>query len=98
MRAKPLTLVAVAVWSLGLTVWAMQAPAGQTPAEPAPSAPGAPPAGGRGTPAATAAATAPTDPPAPFYAHIVASGLRGGYQVVAIDMNKDGKIDLIGLG
>jgi len=28
----------------------------------------------------------------------VASGLRGGYQVVAADMNKDGKVDLIGLG
>ena len=27
----------------------------------------------------------PSDPPAPFYAHVVASGLRGGYQVVAAD-------------
>jgi len=40
----------------------------------------------------------PLGPPAPFYPHIVASGLRGGYQVVAADMNKDGKVDLIGLG
>ena len=28
----------------------------------------------------------------------MATGLRGGYQVVAADMNKDGKVDLIGLG
>ena len=41
---------------------------------------------------------APTDPPAPFYGHIVATGLRGGYQVVATDVNKDGKVDLIALG
>ena len=40
----------------------------------------------------------PADPPAPFTQHVVATGLRGGYQVVATDMNKDGKIDLIGLG
>ena len=30
--------------------------------------------------------------------HLVATDIRGGYQVVAADMNKDGKIDLIGLG
>ena len=41
---------------------------------------------------------APVGPPAPFYPHIVATGLRGGYQVVATDMNKDGRVDLIGLG
>jgi hypothetical protein len=41
---------------------------------------------------------APPDPPAPFTAHVVATGLRGGYQVVATDMNRDGRIDLIGLG
>jgi hypothetical protein len=41
---------------------------------------------------------APLGPPAPFYPHVVASGLRGGYQVVATDMNRDGKVDLIGLG
>jgi hypothetical protein len=49
-------------------------------------------------PAAAPVPAAPTDPPAPFTAHVVASGLRGGYQVVAADMNKDGKTDLIGLG
>ena len=76
MRVKQLFIVAATVWSLGLTVWATQAPTAPAPQTP----PG------------------PTDPPAPFYAHIVASGLRGGYQVVAADMNKDGKIDLIGLG
>lgn len=36
--------------------------------------------------------------PAPFYPHIVATDIRGGYQVVATDMNNDGKVDLIGLG
>jgi len=45
-----------------------------------------------------APAPAPPEPPAPFYAHIVATGLRGGYQVLATDMNKDGRIDLVGLG
>src|SRR5215471_5373668 len=50
-------------------------------------------------PAAPAAAPAPpAGPPAPFYPHTVATGLRGGYQVIAADMNKDGKVDLIGLG
>jgi hypothetical protein len=52
-----------------------------------------PPAGPPQAPAA-----APLGPPAPFYAHTIATGLRGGYQVVAADMNKDGKVDLIGLG
>lgn len=32
-----------------------------------------------------------------FTEHTVATGLKGGYQVVPIDMNHDGKIDLIGL-
>jgi len=45
-----------------------------------------------------APAPPPLGPPAPFYPHVVATGLRGGYQVVATDMNKDGKVDLIGLG
>ena len=45
-----------------------------------------------------APAAPPLGPPAPFYPHVVATGLRGGYQVVATDMNKDGKVDLIGLG
>ena len=75
MRVRQLTIIAVTVWSLGLTVWATQAPTPPPPQPPAPS-----------------------DPPAPFYAHIVASGLRGGYQVIAADMNKDGRVDVIGLG
>jgi len=41
---------------------------------------------------------APPEPAAPFVPHTVATGIRGGYQVLAIDMNKDGKVDLIGLG
>src|SRR5690348_13789203 len=32
---------------------------------------------------------------AKFQAHDVASGLRGGYQVVIADMNHDGKPDLV---
>lgn len=32
-----------------------------------------------------------------FAAHTVATGLSGGYQVVAVDMNHDGKLDLIAL-
>jgi hypothetical protein len=35
--------------------------------------------------------------PARFAAHTVATGLRGGYQVVAADLNHDGKPDLIAL-
>ena len=34
---------------------------------------------------------------AKFTTHEVATGLRGGYQVVIADMNHDGKPDLIGL-
>jgi hypothetical protein len=45
-----------------------------------------------------AAAAAPPPVTAPFTAHTVATGIQGGYQVVAADMNHDGKIDLIGLG
>jgi hypothetical protein len=32
-----------------------------------------------------------------FKEHVVASGLNGGYQVVVVDMNKDGRPDLIAL-
>lgn len=32
-----------------------------------------------------------------FKEHVIATGLKGGYQVVPIDMNHDGKIDLIAL-
>jgi hypothetical protein len=49
-------------------------------------------------PAGAPAATESSDPPAPFYPHIVATGLRGGYQVVAADMNGNGRLDLIALG
>jgi hypothetical protein len=33
--------------------------------------------------------------PARFVAHEIATGLRGGYQVVAVDVNHDGKPDLV---
>jgi hypothetical protein len=36
-------------------------------------------------------------PPARFTEHTIATGLRGGYQVVVADLNKDGKPDLIAL-
>ena len=32
-----------------------------------------------------------------FTAHEIATGLRGGYQVVVADLNKDGKPDIIAL-
>jgi hypothetical protein len=48
------------------------------------------------------APTAPPTPPpaitAPFTVHTIATGIGGGYQVVATDVNHDGKTDLIGLG
>ena len=37
------------------------------------------------------------NPPTRFVEHPVANGLKGGYQVTAIDMNRDGKPDLIAL-
>jgi hypothetical protein len=36
-------------------------------------------------------------PPAEFAEHSIASGLKGGYQVVIADLNKDGKPDIIAL-
>jgi hypothetical protein len=42
-------------------------------------------------------ATVFAQPAAKFQAHEVATGMRGGYQVVIADMNHDGKPDLIGL-
>jgi hypothetical protein len=50
--------------------------------------------------AAKAGQTADPPPPitAPFTAHTVATGISGGYQVVAADLNHDDKVDLIGLG
>src|SRR3954469_728223 len=35
--------------------------------------------------------------PPQFVEHTIATGLRGGYQVVVADLNKDGKPDLIAL-
>jgi hypothetical protein len=36
-------------------------------------------------------------PPAEFIAHPITAGLKGGYQVVVADLNKDGKPDIIAL-
>lgn len=38
------------------------------------------------------------DPPVRFRAHVVAQQIASGYQVIAVDMNNDRKLDLIGLG
>jgi hypothetical protein len=51
--------------------------------------------------AAAQTVTPANSPPpitAPFAAHTIATGIRGGYQVVAADLNHDGKVDIIGLG
>jgi hypothetical protein len=47
----------------------------------------------------TGAAQATERPPitAPFIQHVIAVGVRGGYQVIAADVNHDGKVDAIGL-
>jgi len=37
------------------------------------------------------------NPPARFAEHVIATGLKGGYQVVVADLNHDGKPDLIAL-
>jgi hypothetical protein len=37
-------------------------------------------------------------PPVRFQEHVVAEQIPGGYQVIASDLNKDGRVDLIGLG
>jgi hypothetical protein len=58
----------------------------------------APPSAPAGQAQASTTPPAPTEPSAPFHTHVVATGIRGGYQVAAADMNKDGKVDLIGLG
>ncbi len=39
-----------------------------------------------------------SDESAHFREHTIAADLRGGYQVVAVDLNKDGRKDLIALG
>lgn len=38
------------------------------------------------------------DPPVRFREHVVARQIASGYQVIAVDVNKDGALDLIGLG
>src|SRR5689334_12495770 len=39
----------------------------------------------------------PVNPPANFAAHEIATGLTGGYQVIAVDLNRDGRLDLVAL-
>jgi hypothetical protein len=43
------------------------------------------------------AAALPAQTPLPFSEHTIATGLKGGYQVVVADLNHDGKPDIIGL-
>jgi FG-GAP-like repeat len=45
----------------------------------------------------SAVSIAAAAPPTRFAEHTVSTGLKGGYQVVAADINHDGKIDLIAL-
>ncbi len=42
----------------------------------------------------------PAPPPitAPFRVHLIAQHISGGYQVLAVDLNNDGKTDLVALG
>jgi hypothetical protein len=49
-----------------------------------------------------AAAAQPVPPTAPlakslFISHMIATGVAGGYQVIAADINHDGKTDVVGL-
>src|SRR6201999_356436 len=44
------------------------------------------------------AVTPPPPITAPFTIHTIATGIQGGYQTLAVDLNHDGKVDLIGLG
>ena len=37
----------------------------------------------------------PMNPPATFAAHEIATGLTGGYQVIAVDLNRDEILDQI---
>jgi hypothetical protein len=53
---------------------------------------------GAATQTAKPAVIPPPPITAPFTAHTIATGIQGGYQVVAVDLNHDGKVDLIGLG
>src|SRR4051812_42133527 len=49
---------------------------------------------------AAAAQPVPSTAPlakSPFIAHMIATGVMGGYQVIAADINHDGKTDVIGL-
>jgi hypothetical protein len=103
MRAKPPRhlLCATAIAALAVTTLTAQvAPpveppitdpatyAGHVPPNPVPGAPRPAPSPVPAPPAITA----------PFALHVIASNIRGAYVVTPIDMNKDGKIDLIALG
>src|SRR5215467_1617929 len=45
----------------------------------------------------TCVAASAATPPAEFTEHLIAADLKGGYQVVVADLNKDGKPDIIAL-
>lgn len=49
-------------------------------------------------PQAPARGSQDAPPPVRFRAHVVAQQIASGYQVIAVDMNKDRRLDLIGLG
>ena len=46
---------------------------------------------------AFAAALVAAPRPVVFREHVIAQDLKGGYQVVVVDMNKDGKLTLLDL-
>jgi hypothetical protein len=50
------------------------------------------------TMAAPSRVTAQAAPPVTFTAHTIEQPIPGGYQVLAVDLNKDGKLDLLALG
>ena len=50
-----------------------------------------------GVAAMVASVGGPVAPPASFAIHEIATGLTGGYQVIAADLNHDGKPDLVAL-
>lgn len=80
---RTLFLIAIGAATFGFVALSGQAPA-PSPAGAAQGQASAPPA--------------PVEPAAPFHTHVVATGIRGAYQVLATDLNKDGRVDLVGLG
>ncbi len=58
------------------------------------------PVTGKGSAGAGSQANASPLPPitAPFRIHVIAQNIAGGYALLAVDLNKDGKTDIVALG